>query len=170
MNTKLYSNKQEKMIANYLGWSVVSGSGSRDFHPGDIVDDNWLGECKTHTTLLDKVVFYRTHWDKICKEATEYMRYPVLFADDGSQRIDHTLVMLSCLNFPDNCHTIAVPKVVKQGINIHVNLADFKLVYSEICKDYEDLNILINVPFIDGNAVYITTLECFKDMFNLEER
>ena len=36
MNNKYYSDRQEKMIADYLGWKQVVGSGSRPFTPGDV--------------------------------------------------------------------------------------------------------------------------------------
>ena len=32
------------MIADHLGWSVVTGSGSRSTHPGDVESDEWLEE------------------------------------------------------------------------------------------------------------------------------
>lgn len=38
MATKDYSSKQESMVAEYLGWKTVVGSGARDFHYGDIID------------------------------------------------------------------------------------------------------------------------------------
>ena len=83
--TKFYSNKQEKMIADLLGWTVVSGSGAAAGHPGDITCDDWLGECKTHISPGKQNVFYSDVWTKIVEEATSKFKYPVLFVDDGSQ-------------------------------------------------------------------------------------
>ena len=88
--TKFYSNKQENMIANLLGWSVVSGSGAAAGHPGDISSDDWLGECKTHISPGKQIVFYSDTWSKIVEEATSKFKYPVLFVDDGSQTTYNT--------------------------------------------------------------------------------
>ena len=49
MTNKEASYKQEHMVADFMGWSVVTGSGSRPFTPGDISSDHFLVECKTHT-------------------------------------------------------------------------------------------------------------------------
>ena len=85
MSTKDYSNAQEYMIANFLGWDKVAGSGAADFHAGDVVSDKFLGECKTHEIPGSKVVFRQDVWKKISDEAMVFSRKPVLFADDGSQ-------------------------------------------------------------------------------------
>ena len=84
----------EKMIANYLGWKQVSGSGSRPMHPGDVISEEWLGECKTHITSGQKIIFYFDVWDKLAEEAVSQFKNPVLFVDDGSQTIDKTFAMI----------------------------------------------------------------------------
>ena len=83
-------SRLEKAVASFLGWDVVTGSGSRDFHPGDLVSENWMGECKTHTSPSSSIVFYRSHWDKICEEAYSHFKYPVLFCDNGTQKAENT--------------------------------------------------------------------------------
>lgn len=93
MATKDYSSKQESTIARYLGWSVVSGSGSRDCHPGDIQSESWLGECKTHVNPNTKICFIEDVWRKISDEAASKFKYPVLFVDDGSQSVERTWCM-----------------------------------------------------------------------------
>ena len=98
MSTKDYSSKQEKMIADYLGWSVVSGSGAAACYPGDIISDEWLGECKTHMTTNCKIVFKKSHWKKICDESTVKRRFPVLFTDDGSQKSSRTWCLFKCIH------------------------------------------------------------------------
>ena len=90
MNKKEFSSKQEHAIADALGWKVVSGSGARIFHLGDVTSDLWLGECKTHTSSGNPITFNRGVWDKIRVEAMSVGKYPVLFVDDGSQKLDHT--------------------------------------------------------------------------------
>lgn len=72
--TKYYSSRQEHMVADYLGWSVVSGSGARSFNPGDIRSDDFLGECKTFTKESDDVYCYNSVWSKITEEATSVMK------------------------------------------------------------------------------------------------
>lgn len=93
MNNKYFSNKQETMIAEYLGWGQVTGSGARPFAPGDVNSYNWLGECKTHDTEKSNIIFLKTHWFKISEEAGAKHRYPVLFVDNGTQSSNKTWVM-----------------------------------------------------------------------------
>ena len=65
------------MVANLLGWKQVSGSGSRPFHVGDVVSEEWLGECKTHTTITDKITFKSSVWNKIRIESKSCNRFAV---------------------------------------------------------------------------------------------
>lgn len=92
--TKYYSSIQEKMIASYLGWSVVVASGARRFHPGDIQSDSFLGECKTHTSPQKRISIYKSVWNKISTEAMSTFRKPVLFVDNGTQKIENTWCVL----------------------------------------------------------------------------
>lgn len=89
-STKHYSSRQEKMVAEYLGWDVVSGSGARPFNPGDIRSDRYLGECKTFTKESDTIYCYHSVWSKISTEAKSVMRQPILFVDNGTQKEQHT--------------------------------------------------------------------------------
>lgn len=90
VNRKELSRKQEKTLASALGWEVVSGSGSRFLHPGDIKSNQWLGECKTHITKYNRIKFIYSVWDKILDEAVSVRKFPVLFVDDGSQKTSTT--------------------------------------------------------------------------------
>ena len=94
MATKDYSNKQESLIANYLGWKRVSASGACDCHPGDIISEEWLGECKTHTKPIKEIRFVYSQWSKICEEAMTTRRFPVIFVDNGTQAIPGTWCMV----------------------------------------------------------------------------
>lgn len=100
MATKDYSSKQEKMIADVLGWECVVASGARACHPGDVRDDNWLGECKTHVTAGNRIKFVYREWAKICEEATSKLRWPILFVDDGSQKECNTWCMVNTKTAP----------------------------------------------------------------------
>jgi len=93
-DNKISSSRQEKMVADYMGWKVVSGSGARPFMPGDVSNSQWLVECKTHNTEQKNVVFRKTHWNKISKEARSVNKYPVLVTDNGTQDKNATWVML----------------------------------------------------------------------------
>lgn len=85
MNTKQFSSRQEKMVADLLGGTVVRGSGSRPLAPGDVRAGNWLCECKTHVTPDTKVTFMYDVYDKLMKESLFAHRSPLLVVDDGSQ-------------------------------------------------------------------------------------
>lgn len=110
MNKKAKSAKQESTVAKYLGWQVVSGSGSRPFHVGDILCEEWLGECKTHVTSKHNIVFDLHVLNKIHDEATSKHRFPVLIVDDGSQEIEHTWCCVPILPWastaPSNTSTL----------------------------------------------------------------
>ena len=90
MSTKTYSNKQEKIISEALGWQTVSASGARNFSPGDVKSPNWLGECKTHTSEVSSIVFREDVWMKIEAEADSEHKDPVYFVDNGTQTITGT--------------------------------------------------------------------------------
>ena len=93
-NMKECSSKQEKLIADALGWEVVKGSGSRPTRTGDVVGDRWLGECKTHMGGNHPVNITYDVWQKIKKEAIAKFKFPVLFVDDGSQQLSQTWCIL----------------------------------------------------------------------------
>lgn len=102
MTNKEASTSQENMVANYMGWRVVTGSGSRPFRPGDVQNDHFLVECKTHTEPQEKIIFYTKHWAKISEEAQAKHRYPALVVDNGTQKSQNTWVMLSRSVIPDD--------------------------------------------------------------------
>lgn len=97
MSTKDYSNAQESMVADFLGWDRVAGSGAADFHAGDVVSDKFLGECKTHETRGSKITFRQDVWKKICDESMIFGRLPVLIVDDGSQSWRRTYCIVRML-------------------------------------------------------------------------
>ncbi|MBO4542818.1 MAG: hypothetical protein J5725_06495 [Bacteroidales bacterium] len=94
MNKKEASARQEKMVSDYMGWRVVTGSGSRPFSPGDVNGEHFLVECKTHIEEQDNIVFYKKHWVKISEEAMAKHRYPALIVDNGTQKSKNTWVMI----------------------------------------------------------------------------
>jgi len=116
-STKYYSSKQENMIANYLGWNVVAGSGARSTLPGDIQSDEWLGECKTHESPGHKIIFYQSVWKKLMDEATSKYKFAALFVDDGSQKIDETWVMFYHVMPSCEYRSVGYPFAIKTNIS-----------------------------------------------------
>ena len=156
MSTKDHSSLQESNIANYLGWQVVSGSGSRLCRPGDIISDEWLGECKTHITKDNKLVFLMNVWDKIREEAVSQYKCPALFVDDGSKQIDKTWVMFSTNINP---FMTFVCNMIDQKIGASLRFDH----WSMICNCTNVLGIQFNC----NKNICVTTLPKFKQL--LEE-
>lgn len=149
LTNKEASAKQEKMIADYLGWYIVPGSGSRHNYPGDIYSDEWLGECKTHLTETNKIAFHINHWNKICNEAISQFKTPVLFVDNGSRGIKYTLCLLKP-NFEGIFKINNSPniKINKSSITVSIDAID----------ELKDENSIITFK-IDNIEYGITTLE-----------
>ena len=112
MSTKSYSDKQEKLIANYLGWSQVVGSGSRPTFTGDVISDNWLGECKTHVEPNHRISFSISVWNKIVAEASAKFKQPAYFVDDGSQKEERTWVMFMARELSSRFNSVEYPYTI----------------------------------------------------------
>lgn len=159
LTKKQASTKQEHQIADYLGWRVISASGARHLHPGDIESDKWLAECKTHTRPDHPIMFNYEVWKKIVDESASKFRYPVLMCDDGSQLIDRTWCM-----FPGS---ISDPTMLSKTVNFKIR--------ENISVTHEVLLSLVSELGTIGNAtlrvrfhkhwVHITSLESFRSMF-----
>ncbi len=114
MSTKDFSTKQEQMIADYLGWSRVVGSGARPTLTGDIVADEWLGECKTHTTSGHRILFDSKVWNKIVSEASAKFKQPAYFVDDGSQKDIRTWVMFMDMSLSSRFDVVDYPLAINK--------------------------------------------------------
>lgn len=156
-NTKFHSSIQEKLISSYLGWHVVSGSGSRLCRPGDIISDEWLGECKTHTTKDNKLVFLMSVWNKIREEAVSQYKCPALFVDDGSKRIDKTWVMFSTNANP---FTAFAYTMIDQKVG-----ASLRFDHYTMLSTYS--SGVLGIQFNCNKTICLTTLPKFKQL--LEE-
>lgn len=167
MATKDFSKIQESRIADYLDWKVVSGSGARDFYPGDVESESWLGECKTHMKSSEIVVFYRKHWDKICAEAATKFKYPALFVDCGTQKVQDTWVLFDLrLVKPANCE-ITSTSIVKTGVNIRFDINELNRHYRRVVRDSpDDKNIVVSVTLGDSYPLGLLPLTAFVDMVN----
>lgn len=116
--TKMYSDKQEKLVAKVLEGKVVTASGARPFDPGDVKSYDWLAECKTHVEPGHTIFFDAKVWKKICDEADGMHRKPVLIVDDGSQKEQNTWCL--CKPFNINCsHLLALdfPAAIRRNIS-----------------------------------------------------
>lgn len=157
MSTKSYSSKQEKQIAQYLGWDVVVGSGSRPLNPGDIIGDMFLGECKTHVDSGNRLVFNKSVWVKICKEAAYRFRYPVLFVDDGSQKLENTWCMFSSYAAGFDILRFNYPHKFRTNLSCSLESLESGLVVSGVPSVYE---LVFN-----NESVCLTRLTTFKEIF-----
>lgn len=153
MATKDFSNKQEHLIADYLGWKTVVGSGARDFHYGDLIEPQWLGECKTHVKPRKKITFYQNHWDKIVLESLFHHRNPVLIVDNGTQNLNDTYCMFK-YEFDSLDSSSSVPLDYKHGnINLLLENLNNDAVYGV-------------VGFDKRSTVYICSVYKFKQLFD----
>lgn len=172
MATKDFSTKQERSIADYLDWEVVPGSGARNFHPGDIRCERFLGECKTHMSESSKIVFYREVWDKIKNEAMSQMKIPVLFVDDGTQKINRTWCLFPHGLIPTwqpntffECQSEVFYPSLCSRTNIHLD----PLKGRSILKDYSMPDYAINYLSMNWNdeSICMLPLPMFKDLLEI---
>ena len=159
MTNKEASELQENMIAKFLMWSVVSGSGAR-FYPGDIQNDKWLGECKTHTSSDKKIFFKKDIWFKIAKEALTSFRYPAYFCDDGSQSVSKTWVLFPRIYSDD---VVVIDSYSYDG-SIIFNSDDYKKKLVTDNKDFKP--VCFNVDAF-GHELSLTDLNHFKGIVDI---
>lgn len=164
MTTKDYSTKQENMVATSLGWRTVTGSGSRDFHKGDVVSELFLGECKTHVKISGKLIFYKSHWEKITKEAQESLRYPVLFTDNGSQKLNKTWCLYS--NIVNSHKEIEkfVESPFSSQVNLNIDIDLLESMYDYFSKQEKDRVVVLIVNF-NGTKLRLVPLTTFILLF-----
>jgi hypothetical protein len=136
-NMKVYSDAQEKLVCNYLGWDQVTASGARPFYPGDVISECWLGECKTHEKHERRIAFHAATWEKIQTEAMSKMRQPLYVVDNGTQTIEGTWVLISEKFVTD----YIVRKFGQKPVKSRTLSFDHQSLYKEtegiICQVYE---------------------------------
>lgn len=165
--TKFYSSRQENMIAKYLGWSVVSGSGARSFNPGDVRSDDFLGECKTFTKESDIIYCYNAVWSKIFREATSVMKTPVLFVDNGSQLAKNTWCVLPKLVI-NNIENVSTFDASTYTYIMHVSKTRATFSHCELKDAFSKQRRLVGdkiivLPFdLAGTSVVLMSLESLK--------
>lgn len=164
-STKYYSSIQEDTVAKYLGWGVVSGSGSRAGKPGDISGAHFLGECKTHTQPNQKLLFDQDVWKKLKGEAQSTHRFPVLVVDDGSQKIGKTWCMFPIFIVPQYAKIVKDIEVCKtKHLRYTIEELESKYLEGKLQLD-DDVNVVVMSKKFGSDVVGITTLTDFACMF-----
>lgn len=83
-NTRFYSNRQEKQVAKAVGGRKTANSGATPFSKGDVRNDLFLIECKTHTEKREQFTIKREWIEKNEEEAFQMgKRYSALAIDFG---------------------------------------------------------------------------------------
>lgn len=156
------------MVADYMSWKVVTGSGSRPFAPGDVNGYNFLVECKTHIEEQSNIVFYKKHWKKISEEALSTHKYPVLITDNGTQRAINTWVMLPKRMLPDDSY------IHKCDGNWNKSRSDSTITFDHMGtirvfkSEYNDVGINYILAKFDNDEVAIMPLDEFRNFCLLE--
>lgn len=155
------------MVADFLGWRVVSGSGSRPFTPGDVNSFDFLVECKTHTEPQDKIVFKQKHWAKISEEAHAKHRYPVLVVDDGTQKSQNTWVMVPRAIIPDEraFRIFNIPNTSRSGSTVTF---DHTAVLGLFKLGHQPDHINFFPEWCNGEQIAIMPLEEFRTFYQQE--
>ena len=165
---KYYSNIQEKMLSEALGWSKIGGSGAAPCAPGDVSGSQWLGECKTHTKE-SPILFDANVWAKIKEEAYSRLKRPVLFVDNGTQKIRDTWCI--CLAKDINAATLIVadlPFKVKKNITFNSGTALSAYSFLKGLTNEYVGQFYTHAAFEytwNGDKVYIMPFEAFSEMY-----
>lgn len=95
MATRDYSEKQEKVVADYLGGTKTPNSGATPFKKGDIVTDDTIIECKTKTKETTNHSIKKEWIDTLRKECISMGKeYWAIVFDFGTQKIDDQYVVI----------------------------------------------------------------------------
>ena len=74
MNTRAYSNRQEKAVANAVKGKKQANSGATTWQKGDVENKYFLIECKTTTGTRHKAFSIKEEWLEKIKEESIAMR------------------------------------------------------------------------------------------------
>ena len=112
MNTKFFSNKQEKEVAKKFGGRKQLNSGALPFSKGDVITESFLIECKTTTTPKKSFSIKREWLDKLKGESLSMRKpYSVLafnYEPNGKNYyvIDETLMKMLISHVENSYETI----------------------------------------------------------------
>lgn len=157
---KKLSELQENNIAQYLGWGRVAGSGARPTLPGDVSGNDWLGECKTHTTPFVKIRFQSKIWNKIADEAASKFKQPVYFSDDGSQKLEKTWVIFKPIELRVPYNPIACPFASENSVNFYHSVLVEKLKAYQVPIPL--MQFMWNLP--KPTTLWLSNIETFRDI------
>ena len=164
--TKFYSDKQETVVANYLGWKRVAASGARPFNKGDVVSERWLCECKTHTAVSSNYKVLFSVWRKLVSEATSCMRRPVLIVDNGTQKVGDQCVVIPMTFYSIENELRLYDMIPNNKVHIRQSAKSFSFstaVISDMLKEKYCIRVKVN----DVDVV-IMPIELFKWMVDSE--
>lgn len=91
-NTRHYSKQQENRIAKSIGGKRVANSGATAFHKGDVTNDLFLIEAKTHTEVREQFTIKREWIDKNREEAFQMGKHYSALAIDFGDGEQHYLI------------------------------------------------------------------------------
>lgn len=107
--TRFFSNKQEKQVAKAVKGKQTSNSGATKFQKGDVTNDLFLLECKTHTEYRKQFTIQHEWIKKNTEEAFAMGKdYSAVVLDFGDGE-NHYLIneklfkkLLNCLREENN--------------------------------------------------------------------
>ena len=95
MATRDYSDKQEKVVAEYLEGIRTPNSGATPFKKGDIVTEDTIIECKTKTKEVTNHSIKKEWIDTLRRECISMGKehWAIVF-DFGTQKLEDQYVVL----------------------------------------------------------------------------
>jgi hypothetical protein len=95
MATRDYSDKQEKVVAEYLEGTRTPNSGATPFKKGDIVTEDTIIECKTKTKEVTNHSIKKEWIDTLRRECISMGKehWAIIF-DFGTQKLEDQYVVL----------------------------------------------------------------------------
>ena len=90
--TRFYSDKQEKKVAKAVSGKQTANSGDTAFSKGDVRNDLFLLECKTHTEFRENFTVKHEWIDKNREEAFQMGRKHAALALDFGDGEQHYII------------------------------------------------------------------------------
>lgn len=104
--TRFYSTNQEKRVAKSVKGKRTANSGATAFSKGDVVTDNFLLECKTHTEFRKSFTIQHEWFEKNKEEAfamhKDYSAIVIDFGDGENHYIIDEKLFLLLLEYLKN--------------------------------------------------------------------
>ncbi len=101
--TRFYSKQQENRVAKAVSGKRNSNSGATAFVKGDVTNDLFLLECKTHTELRENFTVKRDWIDKNREEAfqmgKQYSALVIDFGDGENHYLIDERLFIQLLNY-----------------------------------------------------------------------